>query len=353
MSATIPEHVAMIFEFSWTFAQVGAKLTKKKKLNLFFFFFFIDTHRARSVDMKLRKEKGDVEEAGKHSKVPGSASTNSSVKVRLELLLEHVFGKNYNKYKLLLGAPLVLWLVLFQLSTMVPESVRPEIDVETLPDFERAIFGSSFVHRMLPKNDFLIVMSAVPYIFHFAMPWIFALYLWRRDGNPLLFLWCLGLLNLAALLTQLVFPTAPPWYVEHSGTAVPTYATPSDPGRLARVDQILSWPLFQSMYGQNPIVFGSFPSLHGAWPFLIAIYTPTDILGNFKWLYVAWVWWAALYLKHHYLVDLLGGALYTLVPYYVSKLFLTQEFGISWEPSSPSFADLAGHHLRQQPTLIV
>src|SRR3990167_7951163 len=90
----------------------------------------------------------------------------------------------------------------------------------------------------------------------------------------------------------------------------------------------MAWPLFSSMYGQNPVVFGSFPSLHGAWPFLISIYTPTHVLGNFKWLYVAWIWWAALYLKHHYLVDLLGGAFYTLVPFFVSKIFLSKEFGI-------------------------
>jgi len=240
-----------------------------------------------------------------------------------------------NKYKLLLAGPLLFWLLLFQLSSLLPDALRPEINVEALPEVERAIFGSSFVHRMLPKSDLLIVLSAIPYLCHFMMPWLFALYLWKCDGNPFLFLWCLGLLNLAALITQLIFPTAPPWYVEHSGFALPTYDTPSDPGRLIRVDQILSLPLFQSMYGQNPVVFGSFPSLHGAWPFLISIYTPSSVLGSFKWIYVAWVWWAALYLKHHYLVDLLGGALYTLVPFYLSKIFLSKEFVVESTQQAP------------------
>ena len=118
------------------------------------------------------------------------------------------------------------------------------------------------------------------------------------------------------------------------GTVIPTYDTPSDPGRLIRVDEIMNMPLFQSMYGQNPVVFGSFPSLHGAWPFLICLYTPAHLLGNLKWFYVLWIWLAALYLKHHFLVDLVGGAFYTLVVYYISKLLMTKEFGVDWETAA-------------------
>src|SRR3989338_8676052 len=213
------------------------------------------------------------------------------MKVRDEIALaiqEAKYLLTENKSKLLLVVPLFVWLACFQFSTLLPSALRPEIDRETLPELEKALFGSTFVHRMMPKNDVLIVLSAIPYLLHFMMPWIFALYLYRCNGNPLLFFWCLGLLNFAALVTQLVWPTAPPWYIEHSFD-VPNYNIPSDPGRLVRVDQILSLPLFQSMYGQNPVVFGSFPSLHGAWPFLIALYTPVEILGNFKWIYVAWI----------------------------------------------------------------
>lgn len=35
------------------------------------------------------------------------------------------------------------------------------------------------------------------------------------------------------------------------------------------------------------------------------------------------VWWAALYLNHHFLVDLLGGALYTAVSYGLGLLLVT------------------------------
>lgn len=256
-----------------------------------------------------------------------------------------------NKFKVLFALPLVVWLALFQLSILLPTSLRPEIDVETLPELERALFGSTFVHRMLPRFDGLIVLAAIPYLCHFMLPWVFALYLWWNRANPLLFFWCLGLLNLCALITQLVWATAPPWYVEMAGTAVPTYDTPSDPGRLIRVDKILQISLFESMYGQNPVVFGSFPSLHGAWPFLISLYTPSHLLGNWKWLYVLWIWWAAIYLKHHFLVDLLGGAFYTLVPYYISKLLLTKEFGIDWDTA----ADLrrARRELDKTPDVVV
>jgi membrane-associated phospholipid phosphatase len=33
-------------------------------------------------------------------------------------------------------------------------------------------------------------------------------------------------------------------------------------------------------------------------------------------VYILWVWWAAVYLNHHYLVDLLGGLLFVAFAYY-------------------------------------
>ena len=40
-------------------------------------------------------------------------------------------------------------------------------------------------------------------------------------------------------------------------------------------------------------------------------------------IYVAIVWWAAMYLKHHYFVDLLGGAVFTAFSYFVSTQIIS------------------------------
>lgn len=230
------------------------------------------------------------------------------------------------KFKLLLIAPLVIWLFLFQFATLIPEDYKPEIDVTTLPNLEQALFGSAVDKLLSPFNDSLVLLAAVPYLLHFAIPWVFAAYLYKVNGKPMTFLWCIGFLNTAAVFTHLFFPTAPPWYLERFGSKPATYDLKGDPGRLKRADQVLQLHLFEELYGNSPIVFGSFPSLHAAWPFLIAAYSTS--LGKLKWLYVLWVWWAAIYLKHHFLLDLLGGALYTFVAIGISKLFLSREFKI-------------------------
>jgi membrane-associated phospholipid phosphatase len=173
-------------------------------------------------------------------------------------------------------------------------------------------------------------MAAVPYLAHFSLPFLFVTYLLKVDGKPFLFLWYFGLLNFTGVMTHMIFPTAPPWYNARFGIEPATYDIPGDPGRLKRADEILEVPLFESIYGNSPLVFGSFPSLHAGWPFLICIYTTIfklPFLHRFvKWGYVCWVWWAALYLKHHFMLDVLGGAVYALICIYISDKYIVNRF---------------------------
>ncbi|MCV5147995.1 phosphatase PAP2 family protein, partial [Escherichia coli] len=36
--------------------------------------------------------------------------------------------------------------------------------------------------------------------------------------------------------------------------------------------------------------------------------------------YVGWIWWATMYLNHHYAVDLVGGGLMAAIAYYISRV---------------------------------
>jgi len=244
-------------------------------------------------------------------------------------------------FKIAVLLPSVLWLMLFNFYVDIPISARPKIDVTTLPAMENMLlFGHSllgFPRNLLPEQNpllfFLDFLAAFVYLIHFAFAWIFAgfLYLYHRErtnakGRPIIepwtFLFTMGILNLIAVLAQISWPTAPPWYVEQYGVEQePSYHITGDEAGLERVDQFLQFSLFKRLYGQSPIVFGSFPSLHAAWPICIAIFIPSQ-LGKF-WkgvgvVYVAVVWWAAMYLNHHYLVDLLGGAIFTAFSYFVA-----------------------------------
>mmetsp|Transcript_9939 Transcript_9939/g.30588 ORF Transcript_9939/g.30588 Transcript_9939/m.30588 type:complete len:349 (-) Transcript_9939:140-1186(-) len=214
--------------------------------------------------------------------------------------------------------PLVVWLVSFQFAGKIPNEYRPDVSVVVLPSIDEYFFGNHFVVRYLPEHDFLTVILALPYLCHFAIPWVFCVYLLFHRRSPFPFLFTIGLLNLVAVCTQLMWPTAPPWWVEKHGPEVPSYDVPSNAGRLLRIDELMGVDLFRGMYGANPVVFGSFPSLHSAWPLLIALYAVYPLAPRYRFLYPAWVWVAAIYLKHHFVVDVVFGILYTLGAAWVS-----------------------------------
>jgi inositol phosphorylceramide synthase catalytic subunit len=221
----------------------------------------------------------------------------------------------WEKKDLLLVIPVVLWLLCFSVSAHFPHEYRPEIFVTLLPDWEKTLFGIPFVYQLFPTSPIITLLSCLPYLLHFSLPWIFAIYLWRVEGKGMafLFLWVIGVLNCMSLMIQFVIPTAPPWYIQKYGTVPANYDIPSEPGRLTDIDELFGISLFKGMYGTNPVVFGSFPSLHAAWPFTIAFFSTDKVLGKWKWIYVAWVWWAAIYLIHHYIVDIIGGVFLSLL----------------------------------------
>jgi len=255
-----------------------------------------------------------------------------------EALFTHVRGAVLRLYaggvaQLALAVPLIVWLCMFQfLATMVPPTYRPEIDVTTLPAVEHLFFGQAYLYTILPHSHVLILVASIPYLFHFVLPWLYAVYLLFSDARPFTFLYYLGVLNILAVGTQLLLPTAPPWYNVSYGLEPASYSMGGDPARFSVLDTMFEVGIFRGLYGQSPIVFGSFPSLHAGWPCLIAMYSSTHGLPAVKgkWLYMLWVWWAAIYSKHHFLVDLLGGAVYTVISLYVAERLLRLIAPAAW-----------------------
>jgi len=232
--------------------------------------------------------------------------------------------------------PLVMYLVVFQSQSKIPFDSRLDIDSDTLPYLENLIlFGNSLQHwprDAVPEDwDFLVdimdIFAGSLYLIHFFGAWFFAiaLYIFHRkrtsEGLPIPqpwnFLFCLGLLNLTAVIAQLSWPTAPPWYVEKYGDQDPSYTMGGDEAGLANVDRLLGIGLFDNLYGTSPLVFASFPSLHGGWPIIIALSMPNKWSKAIGFVYAACVWWAAMYLGHHFLVDLLGSLVFSLTCYFI------------------------------------
>lgn len=215
--------------------------------------------------------------------------------------------------------PILIYVLAYDAVRYIPDQFRPAIHTDILPQWEQRLCGT-VPGLFFAEHHALIfdLLAAIPYALHFLSPLVFILWLSRQPGHEQQhFAQAFTLLNIIALITQLLFPTAPPWYVEKYGTTIPNYSMVGDPAALARVDYFLGLNYFTNLFAQSRIVFGAYPSMHGAWPLLMAMIArrSSPLLALCLILYTAWMWWAALYLQHHYLVDLLSGALFAWIAY--------------------------------------
>jgi len=69
------------------------------------------------------------------------------------------------------------------------------------------------------------------------------------------------------------------------------------------------------------LVFGAFPSLHSGNAVLEMLFMCHCFprLKPFAIGYVMWMWWATMYLSHHYAVDLVAGGFMAAIAFYISR----------------------------------
>jgi len=110
------------------------------------------------------------------------------------------------------------------------------------------------------------------------------------------------------------WPAAPPWYIDLYGPGPALLSAPPSPAGAARFDAIVGTPLFASFYARSSNVFGAMPSLHAGYAILTAIvsFSAGGWLRRFTIVYAALMAFAAVYLRHHYLLDVIAGALVAL-----------------------------------------
>lgn len=120
-----------------------------------------------------------------------------------------------------------------------------------------------------------------------------------------------GYMNIIGVLIQLIFPCSPPWYENLYGLAPANYSIHGSPAGLARIDELFGIALYTPGFTSSPMVFGAFPSMHAGSATIEALFMG-HVFPRLKPLFIAytlWLWWATMYLSHHYAVDLVGGSL--------------------------------------------
>jgi len=185
--------------------------------------------------------------------------------------------------------------------------------VVSLAGVDNALVGSDFVSNVQAafSSSFTTLVSITFYGLHAFLVLIAFVLFWFRDRTVCRgYVYSLVVTSYSALLTFVVFPTAPPWI---AGKAL---------NLLASGDKMLPTSLQgvqAALFSGESDIFAAFPSLHAAYVTLFSIFmfklgrkyglASLPIAGG--------VYFSIIYLGQHFLVDLLAGAAYAGVSAYV------------------------------------
>ena len=189
-------------------------------------------------------------------------------------------------------------------------------------NMELYLFGSipSLTWQHVIRYPALDYMGAVFYSLHFFAPTLFGFLLWRETPkNYWKYTIALGITTYGALITFLFYPVAPPWWQLNSVFNPSYIGQPVIRILTASVDKNLGIPVYRTIFdffGANQ--FAALPSLHSALPWLIALFAlkiwkakALPIL-----VFPIGVWFSAVYLGEHYVVDVVAGVAYATAAYF-------------------------------------
>jgi len=188
-------------------------------------------------------------------------------------------------------------------------------------NFDMALFGQipSVVLQQTIRAPILDYMGAFFYSLHFFAPTIFAFILWKvSPKNYWKYTVAFGICTYGALITFLFYPVAPPW-LELNSTYNLAYSGPQVLRILTgSVDASLGIPVYKTLFDfLSPNLYAAFPSMHSALPLLISLFAikiwrkkALPVL-----IFPIGVWFSAVYLGEHYVVDVLGGIAYAVVAF--------------------------------------
>lgn len=205
---------------------------------------------------------------------------------------------------------------------------RGRVHIADLHAWEIALFGVTLADGntvtpaaawQLHTHWLLDAICGAAYIVYFIVPaGALLVWIWQRRTRRV---YRMGIaffiLNVASFTTQILWPAAPPWYVDQYGLGpVVIDAAPSAAGCL-RFDALIGIPYFEAFYAKSLNVFGSVPSLHVANVTLAAI-AATGLRRAWTvslWAVALLMSVSAVYLNHHYILDILCGFAFAAAAY--------------------------------------
>jgi hypothetical protein len=240
--------------------------------------------------------------------------------------------------------PVILTGIVYDSMRFYSDSLRAEVQVAFPYEFDLRWFGIETAEGRLTPNEwwqkntrwYLDLMTGFFYLFFIAIYVLLCAYhsmilprltkdpVQRRKAEKIgsYVTWAFFWVNVLGYSTYYWFPAAPPWYVAEQGLGPAKMDTMASAAGCLRFDELLGTAFFTGMYGRAADVFGAIPSLHIAYPLLSVFFA--FHLGSMRAFALGFyliMCFSAVYLNHHYIIDILWGSAYSLLVFWAVRAY--------------------------------
>lgn len=220
--------------------------------------------------------------------------------------------------------PLVLTGLIYDSMRLYVDILRGPVHVAEPYLWEKALFGINDGASIITPNEYLATRTSsfldllcgfayltftIEYVLFAFFLYASNMYLWVKKMN-----WSYLMVNIMGFITYHLYAAAPPWYVKDYGMGAADLTAPPSAAGAARFDELLGTSFFEAMYGSNANIFGAIPSLHVTYPFLAMVMAfQIGRFRSFSVFYAVLMCFSAVYLYHHYIIDVIWGIAYALI----------------------------------------
>lgn len=245
--------------------------------------------------------------------------------------------------------PLFLTIIIYDSQRYYADYIRGPIHVKEPYDFDKFFFGINTPAGRLTPNEwfqlhthwFLDFICGIAYIIfipvYVAVALLFRFW-YSRKGTKLRHprsillrstqvMWAFFWVNMIGYSTYYWYAASPPWYVALYGFGPARLDVLANLAGCARFDELLGIPLFKNWYGRSADVHGAIPSLHIAYP-LISVYYAFRFgaLKSFTIFFYVLMCFSAVYLNHHYILDVIWGSVYAIATAFTLDMYWNWDF---------------------------
>ena len=220
--------------------------------------------------------------------------------------------------------PVILTGIVYDTQRFYSDYIRGTVRVAEPYLFDKRFFGIPTDGGTLTPNEWFQLhthpavdfVTGLAYLVFIAIFILHSAYfaLWLKLPGAQRKMWAFFIVNIVGYSTYYWYPAAPPWYVALHGLGPALMDTMPNPAGCVRFDAILGTHFFTGFYGRSADVFGAIPSLHIAYPLISVFYSfKYGKLKAWSVFFFLLMCFSAVYLNHHYVLDILWGSAYALL----------------------------------------